>query len=259
MSKEHREPGRATSNGAGSGLRRFPAAVITVLLAVLLAGCVAAEPMGSVSEPSNSVTARQSVSHVGPEPTAMTVENGVETWDLTVPPSVEAFGIDTDVPEGARTRVGAYGSESGGGRPVRFLLPGGEEVRVQATQVIFDALDNAQEMTDQSGKVILPQGRLFHLRVNAVPVEGAKAGVDAYRDVLEQLDLPDTSVGELQQKIAAADSVDPVDASQRVSVGASVPKTDGLDFGPSTSFRPNDEPLRFTLRLNGAWDPVPIP
>ena len=47
-------------------------------------------------------------------------ENGIETWDLTVPPSVEAFGIDTDVPDGARTRVGAYGSEAGGWDPVRI-------------------------------------------------------------------------------------------------------------------------------------------
>jgi hypothetical protein len=232
---------------------------VAALVVVLLTGCTPGPADPAPAGSSTSDGSEHGVSHRGPEPTAMSHENGVETWDLTVPPSVEAFGIDTDVPEGARTRVGAYGSESGAGRPVRFLLPGGEEVRVQATQVIFDALDNAQEMTDQSGEVILPEGRLFHLRVNAVPVEGAEAGVDGYRDVLEQLDLPDTSVGELQEKIAAADSVDPVDASQRVSVGASVPKTDGLDFGPSTSFRPNDEPLRFTLRLNGAWDPVPIP
>jgi hypothetical protein len=231
---------------------------VAALVVVLLTGCTPGPDDPAPAGSSTSDGSEHGVSHRGPEPTAMSHENGVETWDLTVPPSVEAFGIDTDVPAGARTRVGAYGSESGAGRPVRFLLPGGEEVRVQATQVIFDALDNAQEMTDQSGEVILPEGRLFHLRVNAVPVEGAEAGVDGYRDVLEQLDLPDTSVGELQEKIAAADSVDPVDASQRVSVGASVPKTNGLDFGPSTSFRPNDEPLRFTLRLNGAWDPVPI-
>lgn len=37
-----------------------------------------------------------------------------------MPPSVEAFGIDTDVPDGARTRVGASGSEAGGWDPVRI-------------------------------------------------------------------------------------------------------------------------------------------
>lgn len=34
------------------------------------------------------------VSHTGPEPTAMSYTDGVEVWDLTVEPSVEAFGIN---------------------------------------------------------------------------------------------------------------------------------------------------------------------
>lgn len=231
----------------GPRRRHVLGTALAAAVVVLLTGCADGSPSSGGSE--------HGVSHRGPEPTARSYEDGVETWDLTVPPSVEAFGIDTDVPEGARTRVGAYGSEAAGGRPVRFLLPGGKQVRVQATQVVFDALDNAQEMQDASGEVILPKGRLFHLRVNTVPVAGAKAGVHGYRDVLRQLDLSDTSVGELEEEIASADSVDPVDASQRVGVEAGVPKTGGLDFGPSTSFRPNDDPLLFTLRLNAAWDP----
>jgi hypothetical protein len=231
---------------AGASTRSVRSAAVAAAVVALLAGCTA-----GASQPG--------VSHVGPEPTAMTVEDGVETWDLTVPPSVEAFGIDTDVPENTAALVGAYASTGPDGRPVRLLLPGGEEVQVQATQVVFDALDSKEERTDDSGAVTLPEGRLFHLQVDALTVEGADAGVDGYRDVLEQLDLPETSVGELQQKIAAADSVDPVDASQPVGADASVPKTNGLDFGVSSSFRPNDEPLLFALRLNGAWDPVPIP
>ena len=239
--------------------RRVLTAVVTAAATVLLAGCVTGSPVPVGSAPSSRVTSAQGVSHVGPEPTAMTVEDGVETWDLTVPPSVEAFGIDTDVPDNTVALVGAYASTRPGGRPVRLLLPGGEEVQVQATQVVFDALDSKEERTDDSGAVTLPEGRLFHLQVDALTVEGADAGVDGYRDVLEQLDLPGTSVGELQQKIAAADSVDPVDASQPVGADASVPNTNGLDFGVSSSFRSNDEPLLFALRLNGAWDPVPIP
>jgi hypothetical protein len=232
---------------------------VAALVVVLLTGCTPepADPAPAVSSTSDG--SEHGVSHRGPEPTARSYENGVETWDLTVPPSVEAFGIDTDVPENTAALVGAYASTGPGGRPVRLLLPGGEEVQVQATQVIFDALDSKEERTDDSGAVTLPEGRLFHLQVDALTVEGADAGVHGYRDVLEQLDLPETSVGELQQKIAAADSVDPVEASQPVGANASVPKTNGLDFGVSSSFRPNDEPLLFALRLNGAWDPVPIP
>jgi hypothetical protein len=49
--------------------------------------------------------------------------------------------------------------------------------------VIFDALDNAQEMKDASGEVVLPKGRLFHLRVNTVPVAGANVHPPVERSV----------------------------------------------------------------------------
>ncbi|PZE64545.1 hypothetical protein DEI83_11680 [Curtobacterium sp. MCBD17_021] len=237
------------------GRRASVLAIATVTVA-LLTGCVPVIS-GPTPAPSRSdVSVANGVRHTGPAPTAMSRRDGVETWDLTVPPSVEAFGIETD---GASPFVGAYSATAPGGRPVRFLLPGGREVRVTATEVIFDALDNDEEMTDRSGEVTLPEGRLFHLDVHTVPVEGATAGVAGYRDVLRQLDLPETSVGELEDKLASADSINPVDASEPIGAGVDVPKSGGLDFGMSSTFRPNDEPPLFALRLAGVWDAVPIP
>lgn len=100
--------------------RRVVGPAVAALVVVLLTGC-APGPDGPASAGSaSSDGSEHGVSHRGPEPTARSSENGIETWDLTVPPSVEAFGIDTDVPDGARTRVGAYGSEAGGWDPVRI-------------------------------------------------------------------------------------------------------------------------------------------
>ncbi|PZE87066.1 hypothetical protein [Curtobacterium sp. MCBD17_032] len=255
MDDDQRPDTTCAERTAWVGRRASVLAIATVTIA-LLTGCVPIISGPSPAPSRSDVSVTNGVRHTGPAPTAMSRRDGVETWDLTGPPSVEAFGIRT---EGASPFVGAYSATTPGGRPVRFLLPGGREVRVTATEVIFDALDNDEEMTDRSGEVTLPEGRSFHLDVHTVPVDGAAAGVAGYRDVLRQLDLPETSVSELEEKVASADSIDPVEASQQIGAGISVPTSGGLDFGVSSTFRPNDEPPLFALRLSGAWDAVAIP
>jgi hypothetical protein len=198
------------------------------------------------------------VVHVGPEPTARSYDNGVEVWDLTAAPSAEAFGIHVD--SSHSQNVGAYSASSTGGRPVRLILPEGRTVQVMALEVIFDFTDNTEEITSgQSGDVILPEGRLFTLQVNAFAGEGPKKGLDSYRAVLEQLNLPTDSLRELEAKITSAANADPIEDPARAGVAESVPAAGGLKFGVSTSFPQTTKEMPFALRLTGLWDPAPIP
>lgn len=236
-------------------------AIVSLLTAVVLAvsGCfpVIGAP---TSSPDRFPRNEYGVVHSGPEPTAMTYEDGVEVWDLTVEPSVEAFGIETDVRATVGTFVGAYSSTSVGPRPVRLLLPEGKTVQVDATEVIFDMTDNAEAITGStSDDVLVPAGRLFGLQINAVIEHGPDDGRAGYRDVLEQLDLPLDSLGELDAKIAAAENADPVEDSQPVGVGESLPAAGGLQLGVGASFRPTEADKLFHLKVNVAWDAVPIP
>jgi hypothetical protein len=183
----------------------------------------------------------------------MAIKDGVEVWDLTVPPTAEAFGIDPD----DTVMVGAYSSSIPGSRPVRFLLPGGEDVDVRANEVVFELSENDQAITSRvTGKELSPAGRFFDLRVDAPAAQGAEAGVAAYRQALQELGLPDDTVSELQEQIERAATVDPF-RSPRVGVSASIPKTDGFRFSVSTAFRPDRDDPTFLLEFHGAWDPLP--
>lgn len=230
-------------------------AAVSVLL---LSGCVTA-PGGADDGGEAAGRASVGVTHLGPEPTAMTRDGGVETWDLTVPPTVEAFGIDTDVPPGTPVFVGAYSSTSSGPRPVVFHLHGGTSVQVQATEVIFDARDSDAPLLDPvTGEVREAAGRLVTLSVLARTPEGAGPGVTAYRDVLGSLGLPDDSAVELEQRLTDADSVDPLESSEPVQVHASLPRVQGVAVGVSARFSP-DDPERIAVDLTADWAPVPIP
>ncbi|WP_146236268.1 hypothetical protein [Curtobacterium sp. MCBD17_023] len=233
--------------------RRFFAVMAISTSAVLFAGCASfqAPRPGTSSHPNRS---EYDVSHHGPRPTAMAIKDGVEVWDLTVPPTAEAFGIDPD----DTVMVGAYSSSTPGGRPVRFLLPGGEDVDVRANEVVFELSENDQAITSRAtGKELSPAGRFFDLRVDAPAAQGAEAGVAAYRKALQELGLPDDTVSELQEQIERAATVDPL-SSPRVGVSASIPKTDGFRFSVSTAFRPDRDDPTFLLEFHGAWDPLPV-
>lgn len=238
--------------------RRAPATVLAVLAALVLTGCIGSQ--GSTAQPTSSTgTKDDTVTHLGPEPTAMTRDSGIETWNLTVPPTVEAFGIDTDVPPGTPVFVGAYSSTSSGPRPVVFHLHEGKSVELQATEVIFDARDSDAPLLDPvTGEVREAAGRLVTLSVLARTPEGAGPGVTAYRDVLGSLGLPDDSAVELEQRLADADSVDPLESSEPVQVHASLPRIQGVAVGVSARFSPND-PESIALNLTADWEPVPVP
>jgi hypothetical protein len=184
----------------------------------------------------------------------MVVDDGTEVWDLTIPPTTAAFGIDPD----DTVMVSTYSSSTPGGRPVRFLLPRGEVVDVRANEVVFELSEDDRAITSRAtGEELSPAGRFFDLRVDAPATQGAEAGVAAYREALQELGLPDDTVSELQEQIEHAASVDPLD-SPRVGVSASLPKTDGFRFSVSTAFRPDRDDPTFLLEFHGAWDPLPV-
>jgi hypothetical protein len=133
--------------------------------------------------------------------------------------------------------VGAYSSSGGGGRPVGFLLPGGESVDVRANEVTFQLNDSPQGVDNPTtGKILVPKGRTFWLRVDAPAVEGADAGVAAYQEALEATGLPTDSASELQQTIAAGPTGRPGDNTRRTAVGASPPpERRGWDSGSARS------------------------
>lgn len=244
---------------AVSCTRRLAVTLLVAAAVGLLAGCTPAdEPTPSTS--SRADGSEPAVSHHGPQPTAMTTEAGVEIWDLTVPPSAEAFGIDTSDGATSGIQVGAYSSSGGGGRPVRFLLPGGKTVDVRANEVTFQLNDSPEGVNDPTtGEVLVPAGRSFGLRVDAPAVEGVDVGVTGYREALEGLGLPSDTVGELEQKIGAGSTRRPGDAPERIAVSASLPREQGLQFRVGTRLRPGQDITVFLLEYSADWDVVPIP
>jgi hypothetical protein len=227
-------------------------------IVLVLTGCF---PVVSVSTagPDKFPRNEYGVVHTGPEPTARSYDEGVEVWDLTVPPSAEAFGIEVASTPSHSPSVGAYSVSSAGGHPVRLILPEGRSVEVMASLVIFDLTDNTEAITSALGEVTVPEGRLFTLQVNVVTGEGAEKGRESYRAVLEQLGLPLDSLRKLDAKITAAVNADPIEDPMREGVGESVPAAGGLSLGVDISFPQSVKEMPFALRLTALWDPVSIP
>ncbi|MDB6426791.1 hypothetical protein [Curtobacterium sp. 20TX0008] len=233
------------------------AAVVATAVVALLSGC-AGPPPGAQSDPSTHPDRSETdVQHNGPTPTAMRLEDGVEVWDLTGTPSVEAFGVDTDGESPVRNAVAAYSSTDD--RPARFVLPGDRVVDLPVGEVIVTVDDYPDGLTDSSGEVITPAGRSFVLQVEGPTTSGAAAGVAAYRDALESADLPTNGADELQEKVESVPSIDGTETSGRLGASTDVPVPDGMSAALSSRFRPSDTTPTFRMQLFVSWEPVPIP
>ena len=232
-------------------------------LAVALTGCLLGPVVGPVTRPDTGRDDR-GVSHHGPTPTALSVEDGVEVWDLTVPPTVEAFGMDAG-PVTPHLFVGAYSSSVRAPRPARFLLPGGASVDLAVHEVIFTGDTVSPDEPASPGdsepgtRERAAPGRYFSLSVLAPGGRGDAAGVASYRDLLRQLDLPDDSARQLEDALAHPEPVDPLGPTVLVGTGADVPGTDAVAFGVGTSVDPTGELRSFTLRFSAVWEVVPLP
>lgn len=101
--------------------KAFSVAIVALLGCLL--GCV-------------TVTSRDTADPGGPDPTARQIEAGVETWDLTGPPSDEAFGID------AESSAGIYRTDEP--RTIVLQFPGGEELEVEAPLISFSRFRGAE-------------------------------------------------------------------------------------------------------------------
>ncbi|PZF53874.1 hypothetical protein DEJ23_13960 [Curtobacterium sp. MCSS17_008] len=238
--------------------RRLALGIAAVMTVALLAGCSGQLPGVPGDSTSQDHGSEARVRHHGPTPTAMRHEDGVEVWDLTGPPTVEALGIDTDGRETLSNAVGAYSSTPE--RPVRMLLPGGRTVEMAAGEVIFEAADSREEVTDpDSGKVIIPQGRQFWLRVDGLTEEGVDAGVGAFRDALEQADLPTTKADELRERASTPAATADTPSTKRIGESVELPDVQGATASISSTFKPRPDVLVFQLQFHLNWDPVPIP
>jgi hypothetical protein len=231
--------------------------LVVTAAVVLLAGCVGQLP-GTSNVPVRTPDPSDiDVQHDGPSPTAVRLEDGVEVWDLTGTPSVEAFGVDTDGESPVRNAVAAYSSTAD--RPARFVLPGDRVVDLPVGEVIVTVDDFPDGLTDSSGEVITPAGRSFVLQVEGPSTSGATVGVEAYRRALDAADLPTSGADELQEKVDSVPSIDPTETSGRLGASADVPVPDGMSAALSSRFRPSDMTPTFRMQFFVSWAPVPVP
>ena len=237
--------------------RRLGVALVVAAAVVLLAGCVGQPHSGGTGSSSAPDRSAPDVQHRGPAPTAVHLEDGVEVWDLTGPPSVEAFGVDTDGAATLRNAVAAYSSAED--RPARFVLPGDRVVDLSVGEVIVTVDDHPDGLTDSSGEVITPAGRSFVLQVEGPTSSGAAAGVAAYRDALGAAGLPTGGADELQEAVDSVPSIDPTETNERLGASTNVPVPEGTSAALSSRFRPSDTTLTFRLQFFVSWAPVPIP
>jgi hypothetical protein len=239
--------------------RRLMLAVFAAAAMVaLLSGC-SGLLTGTPNDSSDDDHGREGhVNHHGPTPTAMRYEDGVEVWDLTAPPTVEALGIDTTGRDTLSNAVGAYSSTPE--REVRILLPGGRTIEMAAGEVIFEAEDAREDLTDpETGEVIIPEGRQFSLRVDGVTEEGVDAGVGAFRETLERADLPTAKADDLRERAGSPAATADTMSTERVGESVAIPDVENASASISSTFDPDPQVLVFQLQLYLDWEPVPIP
>ncbi|WP_147918522.1 hypothetical protein [Ruania zhangjianzhongii] len=187
--------------------------LLVITLLALLTGCF-------------TVRDNRSTAPEGPEPTARTVVDGVETWDLTFEPSEEGFGIEGD------STAEIY--ETDEPRTIVLKLPGGESLRLDAQVIAFSRFSGAA-------------GDRYTVGVRGATVEPEDLG-EQLRVLLEQLE---TSPDEVDEFIAEVNDA-PADQTERVRFSSPRVTFGDLRLGVGANVAPIAEGGRFTL--GGAWD-----
>ena len=143
------------------------------------------------------------------EATASSTVEGVETWDLTGPPSDEAFGIAPG------SSAAIYRTDQP--RRVRIVLTG-RSIELEAVLVDFYALGSG--------------GYTFGVRT---PQLGPQPLTAQFRDVLGQLGQDDAPADRFAQQVAAAGP----EQSERIDVGSGAPVPLGAwEVSPAVNIAP---------------------
>ncbi|GAA3528744.1 hypothetical protein GCM10022234_27540 [Aeromicrobium panaciterrae] len=160
-----------------------------------------------------------------PNPTARTSVDGVEVWDLTGTPTATSFGIPED------KAAGVYETQKP--RTVRFILPEGAELTVEATLVTFERFGEGDAAH-------------FTFAIRTAQLE-PDALVTDYRDILVQLKVSTDAADKLAAEIASA----PDDQTERVDVGSDEVTLDGLAIGAQAGLAPIAGSGR--IIIGGSW------
>ncbi len=185
---------------------------LVTALCLALAGCVTVRPSGFGDRDL-------------PEPSARTVADGVETWDLTARPSAEDIGFTDD----SRLRI----FETDEARTIELLLPGGASVRFQARLLTFNSPRGAD-------------GGDVNFGVRGATVDPVELDTQL-RDLLGQLDVPTDVVDEFSEEVAAA----PADQTERIRLSSPTATFGDLRLGVGANLAPIAGAGRYTL--GGVW------
>ena len=196
-----------------SGLGVIARCAATVAIVALLAGCVTVRGAGDAGSD-------------GPEPTARTVVDGVERWDLTGEPSTEALGIPED------SIAGIY--ETDEPRSILLELPEGASVELEARLVTFERTAGSD-------------GDRFSLGIRGATVAPEELHRQL-RSLADQLDLPPADVDIFIAEVTNS----PPEQTERVRYSSPSVTYGDLELGVAANVAPIAGSGRFTL--GGAWD-----
>lgn len=196
-----------------SSIGRIMRLAATAATVALLSGCVTVHSPGDGDSD-------------GPDPTARTVVDGVERWDLTGEPSTDAFGIPED------RIAGIY--ETDEPRPILLELPEGTSVQLEARLVSFERTTGSD-------------GDRFSLGIRGATVAPEELHRQL-RSLADQLDLPPAEVDIFIAEVTNA----PSEQTERVRYSSPSVTYGDLELGVAANVAPIADSGRFTL--GGAWD-----
>lgn len=156
-------------------------------------------------------------------PGAASMKDGVEVWDLRQRPSPGEVGIG----DGEQTAV----YETRPARPVRLRLGSDETVELPTRYIAYSTI------LSRDDEVVSVDVKTATMRLDET--------VERFESVLDQLDLPTTSVAGFERRAEGATGYDSV-VSDRVSA-----RYGTLDLGVLARYSPHSE--RGSVALIGNW------